>query len=390
MCEISAPAAGTSSEPAQPGAAWLERAEDLARWAMLRLVNRTDRCGGYWTGPEGTQPTSRPAKGAESGFLTHNKLVRHFRATEAVHVVGTYALGPDSTGKWCGVDIDAHPGTTADPAANERFAMGVYAELAGLGFRPLLYESNGKGGYHVRALSADAVAGGVLFAFGRWLVRAFQDHGFARPPETFPKQPRLDDETRFGNWLRLPGRHHKRDFWPRVWDGVSWLDGPAAVRHVLSLTGDPAELIPAAAVEYEPADWRKPGRVVGLPPVRPAGQVGDRPGDQFNARIGWDAILTRHGWRPTSRSGDAVYWTRPNKTSGISASTGFCSGDQSGDLFYVWTSSAPPFEPGVAYSKFAAYSLLEHRGDFISAARALGRAGYGNPPSRAKAKGVRK
>ena len=36
-----------------------------------------------------------------------------------------------------------------------------------------------------------------------------------------------------------------------------------------------------------------------------------------------------------------------------------------------------PFEPGTAYSKFAAYALLDHRGDYSTAAKSLRASGYG-------------
>ena len=41
--------------------------------------------------------------------------------------------------------------------------------------------------------------------------------------------------------------------------------------------------------------------------------------------------------------------------------------------------SAPPFEAEVFYSRFAAYALLNHRGDFPGLGRA-GMAGYGVEP----------
>src|SRR5262249_17961848 len=62
-------------------------------------------------------------------------------------------------------------------------------------------------------------------------------------PETFPKQPKVSS-GRFGNWLRLPGHHHSRDHWSRVWDGYRWLVGVDAVQYILSLNGDSPSLIP--------------------------------------------------------------------------------------------------------------------------------------------------
>jgi hypothetical protein len=85
-------------------------------------------------------------------------------------------------------------------------------------------------------------------------------------------------------------------------------------------------------------------------------------------------------------TGDIVaemsYWRRPGKSHGISASTNFGGSD----LFYPFTSSTV-FEPEKSYSKFGAFAVLEHGGDFRKAAAALAALGYGqqephaSPPS---------
>jgi hypothetical protein len=92
-----------------------------------------------------------------------------------------------------------------------------------------------------------------------------------------------------------------------------------------------------------------------------------RPGDLFNARASWSALLEAHGWRLAHTYGGAGYWTRPGKLSGISASTNY---DGHG-ILWVFTSSAPPLEAGRGYSKFSAFAHLEHHGDFNAAAREL-------------------
>ena len=50
--------------------------------------------------------------------------------------------------------------------------------------------------------------------------------GFAKP-ETFPKQAELSIDTPYGNYVRGPGRHHKRNHWSRIYDSASnaWLEG---------------------------------------------------------------------------------------------------------------------------------------------------------------------
>jgi hypothetical protein len=99
---------------------------------------------------------------------------------------------------------------------------------------------------------------------------------------------------------------------------------------------------------------------------------GDRPGDDYNRRMTWSALLEPAGWTHQYDRGDVSYWCRPGKTHGISASTNLGGAD----LFYPFTSSTE-FEPETSYSKFAVYATLEHRGDFKRAALALSKRGYG-------------
>lgn len=108
--------------------------------------------------------------------------------------------------------------------------------------------------------------------------------------------------------------------------------------------------------------------------LRPAEDGQKRPGDDFNERADWADILTPHGWTHVTNYGDARGWCRPGKTRGVSATTGRGGGDN----LYVFSSSTE-FECETPYSKFAAYALLEHRGDYAAAARELARQGYGDP-----------
>ena len=107
----------------------------------------------------------------------------------------------------------------------------------------------------------------------------------------------------------------------------------------------------------------------------PREDAGCRPGDDFNARGDWRAVLEPHGWRLVAERGGEGYWCRPGKARGVSATTGYAGGAS----LYVFSSNAPPFAPGASYSKFAAYALLEHGGDFAGAAGALSGRGYGRP-----------
>jgi hypothetical protein len=112
-----------------------------------------------------------------------------------------------------------------------------------------------------------------------------------------------------------------------------------------------------------------------------AGESGDRPGDDFNRRASWAEILEPTGWKIARDLGEEMRWTRPGKDEGASATTGYCKSDVSGDMLHIFSSNAPPFHGGESYSKFSAFALLNHAGDFSAAAKALVAKGYGAPRS---------
>jgi hypothetical protein len=108
----------------------------------------------------------------------------------------------------------------------------------------------------------------------------------------------------------------------------------------------------------------------------PQNGTGNRPGDDFNRRAGWEEVLM--GWTLARRIGAVAFWRRPGKDGNCwSATTGHCKNEQGQDLLYVFTSNAHPFQPEKSYSRFAAYTLINHAGDYKAAARALAGKGYG-------------
>jgi hypothetical protein len=110
--------------------------------------------------------------------------------------------------------------------------------------------------------------------------------------------------------------------------------------------------------------------------ARIGGGAGNRPGDVFNREGTWDQAFGGSGWKVHRTSGETTYWTRPGKDDGVSASTGYCASDLSGDLLYVFTSNAEPLQEGQCYNKFTVFALLQHGGDFSKAAAALRQFGY--------------
>jgi hypothetical protein len=109
-----------------------------------------------------------------------------------------------------------------------------------------------------------------------------------------------------------------------------------------------------------------------------AAPAGDRPGDIFAAAVSWAELLEHHGWTLAGARGDLLFWRRPGKSGGHSATSGL--GDT--DLLYVFSTNAHPFEADTCYSRFAAYAVLEHGGDFHKAAALLAIKGYRRPRPR--------
>lgn len=290
--------------------AWQRRAGKLADWTMARLVVRTDRVAGYYVkaGDDGPQfcQTARPTKGPKPNYLDRTRLAAHFVARAVEDIVVLYMLDPeDSTGRAVVIDIDAHGDAGDDPEKNLRYALALYARAVALGFRPLLVSSNGKGGYHLWLIFDAPVDGGLLYEFGRWLVRDHRDYGFDEPPEVNPKQREITGTTKFGNGVRLPGKHYQRDHWSAVWDGSAWLADADAVEYVLGLAGDPCDLVPfdELARAAEPRAEPQPPRPA------PPGADGLRPGDAYNLTFrtpeDYLPLVEPHDWKPFRRRGAA-------------------------------------------------------------------------------------
>lgn len=155
--------------------------------------------------------------------------------------------------------------------------------------------------------------------------------------------------------------------------GKAWTLEAGGVAQIATVTADERDLLWAVIGMLD----REPPREQYAPSL-PLGQPsGTRPGDDYDARTSWDEILEPHGWTIARRMGKGHAWVRPGKTHGISATTNQAADGI--DRLYVFSSSTE-FETERPYTKFAAYTLLEHGGDYSAAARQLAADGYGSPP----------
>ena len=132
------------------------------------------------------------------------------------------------------------------------------------------------------------------------------------------------------------------------------------------ITNDERLELVAAAMSF--GEYEPPARPSYTPQPTTGSTTGGRPGDDFQRRASWSDILEPAGWTPAGGRS----WTRPGKDSGTSATTDYHEG-----YLHVFSSNAEPFEPDRSYSKFHAFALLYHDGDFKAAAAELGQRGYG-------------
>ena len=108
-------------------------------------------------------------------------------------------------------------------------------------------------------------------------------------------------------------------------------------------------------------------------PPSPTSARGHRPGDDYNRRMSWSQLLEPHGWTIAFERHDIVYWRRPNKTVGVSATTNYGGSDPR-----TCSLGRRSLRLTRVDSKFAVYTILEHDGDFGRAALALFKAGCGD------------
>jgi len=137
---------------------------------------------------------------------------------------------------------------------------------------------------------------------------------------------------------------------------------------IIAITAEERASLWGLARTFDQMPVAKPSRA--KPKTTAAGNIS--PGDDFEDRATWEEILEPFGWTKVHASGDVIYWRRPGKDEGWSATTGYCKG------LKVFSSSTL-FSTDTTYTKFGAYTLLNHGNDYTAAAKALVEKGYGQP-----------
>ncbi len=173
--------------------------------------------------------------------LSLESLHGHFNGTE------TIGLGITSLDDQCLSvvwDLDNHVSDTSTDL-NLQYAIFLRGRLSEMGLQALVEDSDGKGGIHLWVLFTHPVAASLAYEFAKSIASDFRERGLKKI-ECFPKSPTVKNtEKRCGNYVRIPGKHHKRDHWSRFWGDKDWLSIDDSVQLLLEHEGNDPALIPA-------------------------------------------------------------------------------------------------------------------------------------------------
>lgn len=97
----------------------------------------------------------------------------------------------------------------------------------------------------------------------------------------------------------------------------------------------------------------------------------ENPWDHFNNSPAAEDVLVNHGWKIKGQSNQFIWYTRPGKDQGVSASW-----NKSKRIYYIFTSSTE-FDPSTGYQASTALAILKFNGDKKQAYRWLVDQGYG-------------
>lgn len=225
---------------------WVRYADDLAEWAMKRLVNRRDVWSQYTLRDGKISVVMLPiAERRKLGtdMVTLNKLHRHFSGKSPAHLIGLHSISDHSTCKWFAIDVDLHdpslPNADEIAAANFEAALEWAERLREMGMDPMLFDSNGAGGYHVWVLLDKEYPLADVYDLADSIRSDWQEFGLPRKPEQFPPK-RVVGPDDLPYTLRTPGRHHTRHHYTRMWnfdaaaEENEWLEGGDAIEAMIA------------------------------------------------------------------------------------------------------------------------------------------------------------
>jgi hypothetical protein len=173
-----------------------------------------------------------------------------------------------------------------------------------------------------------------------------------RIPGTVNRKPEMPEPEPCRIIAATANRYPIADLYRALEDGLARIPQPTLAAPVARANTAPTAV--RSSINLEPGDLT--------------------PADDWAARTDWADILAPHGWTLSHAEEATRFWTRPGKTTGISATTNH----EGTDRLYVFTTSTA-FEANDSYSKLGALAILEYNGDHRAAVKALRARGYGSP-----------
>jgi hypothetical protein len=288
---------------------WRQHAAQVADWQNRHMVNRGDQAT-YLT-PDGW----RASPGDVATRLR----------TNCHQLQPTVVYSHDAKGlcKWVCLDFDNHDESPQVAEHNLQMAVAIVNTAIELGIICLLEDSDGQGGLHLWVLFANPVPIDKAYRFARWLRSDYPTADI----ECNPKQRTVEG---WGNGVRLPGHHHKRNHISGFYGDGEWIGGAEAIQFMLGTpTTDPSVLDFMA--DYDPDPPAPPKRALPRRPVSGGGGIVSQAERHIDS-IPWEDLLQHFGWHGSG----GKFWTRPGKSHGTSATL-----DHGGNgLFHVFSSAA--------------------------------------------------
>jgi hypothetical protein len=288
---------------------WQTNAKHIADWQIRCMVNRTDQ-GTYWT-----------HKGwcASPGDVASRLRENCQRLAPTV----VYSHNAEGRCKWVCLDFDNHESDPDVAQRNLNIATGILNTLTELGVIHLLEDSDGQGGLHLWVLLDPSSEIEAAYRFAKFLRSDYPNDDI----ETNPKQRSAKS---FGNGVRLPGHHHKRQHVSRFWGDAAWLDAQESIELMLNLPTNDTDVLGIMG-DFDPD--RKPDPPPKAYRHRPASGNGGSvtQAEAHIESIPWPDLLRDFGWH-----GQGKFWTRPDKDFGISATLGH----NGNDLLHVFSVAA--------------------------------------------------
>src|SRR4051794_5564857 len=173
------------------GEYWRRAAGELSDWAMEHLAARRDAHGHHYSDIDSKTGDVVTRRCFVHGPVTRELLVRHFAATATDDVQGLLVATLDEECLWLVVDVDNHADDPALIAVNRAYALLLHDRARVLGITPLLFDTNGRGSFHVWCLLGGLAPQADTWKLAYYLARDWADHGLPGRPDLYPRKPAL-------------------------------------------------------------------------------------------------------------------------------------------------------------------------------------------------------